>query len=595
MNKWRVETQILLGFTLTLVVLAVVGTLVYRSMTGLIGTSKAAAASQRALAVFDGIDSALSQAKAHERNYLFLDDKTDLAARQAAITRIQAGLDMLGPVLAGDPRQSENLLLLRHDIADQMRLLDRLPAGHTVKFAAAALQLTGETERQLMRKINYRLNHMRQTELAHLTQRQADTSHHLRDTFAALALLLIVSAASRSLLYVGIRHEMRERREAEAALENHASLLRESEQRMNAIVDTAAEAIIVIDDNGIIDRFNAAAEHIFRYRADEVIRKAVSILMPPSSHDQHDSYIRDYLRTDKTGIIGMGRETEGRRKNGEIFPMELSVSEIRIAGKHLFTGVLRDISERKRREQDLASAIQELQHTNEELKNFAYVVSHDLKAPLRAISSLADWLQTDCGDRLGTEGKEYLRLLGGRARRMDLLIEGILEYSRVGRVKEVRASVNLDSLIHEILDLLSPPSCIRVEIASPLPVLTAEPTRMRQLFQNLISNAIKFMDKPEGIVRIARTMTDGAWCFSVSDNGPGVERRHQENIFQLFQTLAPRDRIEGTGVGLALAKKIVELYGGRIWIESTPGHGSTFFFTLPHASLTRLSDRECIQ
>ena len=361
---------------------------------------------------------------------------------------------------------------------------------------------------------------------------------------------------------------------------------------MHAIVDTAAEAIVVIDQNGIIDRFNAAAERTFGYDAAEIIGKNVSVLMPDPYREQHGSYISNYLRTGRAHVIGIGRETEGRRKDGRIFPIELSVSEIRIAGKHLFTGVLRDISRRRQRNQELADAMQELQSTNEELKNFAYIVSHDLKAPLRAIGSLADWLRADYTDRLDAEGKEYLRLLAGRVRRMDQLIEGILEYSRVGRVRETRVSVDLDELIHDILDLLSPPPHIRVEVDAPLPVLTAEPTRMRQLFQNLISNAIKYMDKPEGLIRIAGHAANGEWRFSVADNGPGVEPRHQEKIFQLFQTLAPRDRIESTGVGLALAKKIVELYGGRIWIESTPGQGSSFFFTLRQTSLTRLSDTE---
>ncbi len=592
MNRWRVESQILFAFTLALVVLAIVGALVYRAMSGFIDTSKAAAASRQALAAFDGIDSSLNQATAHERSYLILGDNGDLAARQAAVTRVNAYLAELDRLLSNDPQQNARLRILRRTVADRLLVFEQPPSGRLRSFSAIRQRLTRGPGRTLMRQIRNQVGQMERAEMARLTQRRAAIDRHLHETLATLALLLLFSAASLSLLYVGIRREIHERLQAEAALKRHAELLRESEQRMHAIVDTAAEAIIVIDGNGIIDRFNAAAERTFGYSATEVIGKNVSVLMPDPYHEQHDSYISNYLHTGKARIIGMGRETEGRRKDGRIFPIELSVSEIRIAGKHLFTGVLRDISRRRQRDQELANTMQELQSSNEELKNFAYIVSHDLKAPLRAIGSLADWLRADYTDRLDSEGKEYLRLLAGRVRRMDQLIEGILEYSRVGRVRETRVSVDLDEMIHEILDLLSPPPHIRVEIEGPLPVLTAEPTRMRQLFQNLISNAIKYMDKPEGLIRISGHAANGELHFSVSDNGPGVEPRHHEKIFQLFQTLAPRDRIEGTGVGLALAKKIVELYGGRIWIESTPGQGSSFFFTLRQASSTRLSNTE---
>ncbi len=581
MNKWRVETQILAGFTLALAVLAIVGVLAYRTLTGFIDTSAATAGSRQALAAFNGVYSSLNQAEAHQRSYLILRDKTDLIARQAAITNVNRLLADLRPLLAYDPNQSARLLQLQHHVADQLQLLDRVLKNSPHGIEAVHRQLASEPGHVQMHNIRDLLMLMQKSETTRLDQRRATTDRQARETLAALTLLLAFSAASLSFLYVHIRREIWERRHAETALGQQAERLRESEQRMRAIVDTAVEAIVVIDENGNIDRFNAAAERTFGYHVAEIIGRNVSVLMPSPYREQHDSYIRNYLRTGRARIIGMRWETEGRRKDGQIFPIEISVSEIRVSGKHLFTGVLRDISRRRQQKQELANTMQELQNTNEELKSFAYIVSHDLKAPLRAIGSLAEWIQSDFGDRLDSEGKDYLRLLGGRVRRMDQLIEGILEYSRVGRVNETWVHVDLDQMIHEIVDLLSPPAHIRIEVEGPLPVLTAEPTRMRQLFQNLLSNAIKFMDKPKGIIRVAGHVADDGWRFSVADNGPGIELRHHERIFQLFQALAPRDRIEGTGVGLALVKKIVELYGGHIWIESTPGQGSTFFFTLP--------------
>ena len=586
LNKWRVESQVLAGFALALAVLALAGVLVYRTISGFIDTSQAAAASRQAIVAFEGIYASLNEVDAHERSYFVLGDPIDLVRRQNALNHVHTYLDQLDVLLATEPQQRARLRLLRHDVSARLRFLDRALAlaRRQRHFPTIHPDLAGPMSGALMGTIHHLIIRMRESETAQLNLRRADTDRRLQETLSALALLLLLSAASLSSLYVGIRHEIRERRDAETALRMQAERLRESEQRMHAILDTAAEAIIVIDEHGIIDRFNAAAERIFGYRADEVIGANVSVLMPPPHSESHAGYLQRYLNTGTPHIIGIGRETEARRKDGYVFPIELSVSETRLGAKLLFTGVLRDISERRQHETDLARTMHELQSSNEELKNFAYVVSHDLKAPLRAIGSLAAWLNADYAGQLGEEGAEYLRLLGGRVRRMDQLIEGILEYSRVGRVTEALAPVDLGVIIREIVDLLAPPPSIRIEIDDPLPVLTAEPTRMRQLFQNLLSNAIKFMDKPAGLIRISALVVDGSWRISVADNGPGVEVRHQDKIFQLFQTLAPRDRIEGTGVGLALAKKIVELYGGHIWIESTPGQGSTFFFTFPHAS-----------
>jgi PAS domain S-box-containing protein len=350
---------------------------------------------------------------------------------------------------------------------------------------------------------------------------------------------------------------------------------------LQAIFDTAVDGIITIDERGIIERFNPAAEAIFGYSMAEVAGKNISMLMPSPYREAHDSYLAHYLQTGQKAIIGIGREVIGLRKDGTTFPMDLAVGETRQGGRCMFTGSVRDISERKRIAEQEALLMRELESANEELKNFAYVVSHDLKAPLRAIGSLADWLSADYADKFDAEGKEHMRLLVSRVHRMDSLIDGILLYSRVGRVKETAAPVDLDSLVREIIDLLAPPPNIAVTIETPLPTIVTEPTRIQQVFQNLLSNAIKYMDKPEGKIRFGCVAEGSEWKFSVADNGPGIEERHFDRIFQLFQTLVPRDKVESTGVGLSLVKKIVEMYGGRIWLESSMGEGSTFFFTLP--------------
>lgn len=232
-------------------------------------------------------------------------------------------------------------------------------------------------------------------------------------------------------------------------------------------------------------------------------------------------------------------------------------------------------------EEELQQKTLEIERSNKELEEFAYAVSHDLKAPLRGISRLSEWLVQDYGDQLGEDGKKQLRMLYGRTCYMQTLIDGILEYSRIGRVREHITAIDLREVIEQVIDLLQPPPQIDIEFEGNLPRIHAEKTRIHQLFQNLLGNAIKFMDKPKGMIRIRCEDAGNMWRFSVSDNGPGIDEKYFDRIFQLFQTLGIRDEMGGdTGVGLALVKKIVRLYGGKIQVHSEVGKGSTFIFTL---------------
>jgi len=240
-----------------------------------------------------------------------------------------------------------------------------------------------------------------------------------------------------------------------------------------------------------------------------------------------------------------------------------------------------NITERKLAEQKQVTLLNELEKSNKELKDFARIVSHDLKAPLRGIKMLAEWISEDYSDKLDEDGKENLELLTERTHKMHRLIDGILEYSRVGRIREKSVPVDLNELVGEITEMLAPPDNIKIKVKSQLPVITGEQTRITQLFQNLLSNAVKYIDKSEGLVEIDCVTEDGFHKFSISDNGPGIEEKNFERVFQIFQTLVPNDDPESTGIGLTIAKKIVRLYGGDIWLESKPGEGTTFFFTFP--------------
>lgn len=243
------------------------------------------------------------------------------------------------------------------------------------------------------------------------------------------------------------------------------------------------------------------------------------------------------------------------------------------------------MTQHKQLEVEQAHLIHELQAANAELKSFAYMVAHDLKAPLRAISALADGIVVGQKERLDAEGQEHLRLLVQRVRRMDTLIDGMLHYSRTGWKQGALIAVDSYGQVQEVIDALSPPKHITITVAPSLPTVRAEKTALYQVFQNLIANAICYGDKPQGLIHVDCTDHGDSWCLSVADNGPGIEARHFERIFQLFQTLNARDRVESAGVGLAIVKKIVEQGGGRVWVESTPGIGSVFYFTLPKTNV----------
>lgn len=228
----------------------------------------------------------------------------------------------------------------------------------------------------------------------------------------------------------------------------------------------------------------------------------------------------------------------------------------------------------------------ELERSNRDLDQFAYVASHDLKAPLRAISTLAGWLEEDLGERLSPDEREQLQLMRGRVRRMDNLVEGILQYSRVSRLESQYERVELGQLVQEVFEDLGTPPGVLVEADPGLPTLQTRRVRLKQVLANLITNAVKYHDKKgKGAwVKVGCKIVGGGKTggqvelieISVADNGPGIAPEHHHKIFQIFQTLQPRDKVESTGLGLALVSKLVEDEGGRVWVESDAGKGATF-------------------
>jgi two-component system sensor kinase FixL len=403
--------------------------------------------------------------------------------------------------------------------------------------------------------------------------------HRRKDgtTFFTETSLKLVSQKTEDFI-IAIARDVTERKQAEEAL-------RESEERYKNLFKANIDGILIADVTTKKFRYaNPAICRMLGYSEEELTRMSVADIHPKESLEQVSAEFEAQVSGAKT----TAEDLPCVRKDGQVISVSINAGMVTINQTEYLLGVFRDITERKKAEQRQAQLIQELERTNQEvenvnqeLKDFAYIVSHDLKAPLRGIKTLVDWITADCADKLNGDSRQQINLLTSRVSRMHNLIDGILQYSRVGRVKEEKVVVNLNELAAEAIDMVAPPENITITIENELPTIVFEPTRIMQVFQNLLSNAVKYMDKPKGQIKVNCVEEDGFWKFSIADNGPGIEEKNFERIFKIFQTLTPRDEFESTGIGLTITKKIVELYNGKIWVESKPGHGSTFFFTLP--------------
>lgn len=370
-----------------------------------------------------------------------------------------------------------------------------------------------------------------------------------------------------------------------AQVAQHASYLK---QIMNTIID----GLIVIDDRGTVQSMNTAAEKLFNYAPEEVIGRNVKMLMPEPYHGEHDGYIKNYRETGKTKVIGIGREVTGRRKDGSTFPMELGVSETRLNNRRLFAGTIRDITARKQLEHEKEKFIGALKQSNQELDDFAYIASHDLKEPLRGITNNALFLKEDLSEHLDDKTKKRIERMAYLCQRMERLVDDLLYFSRLGRQELAVQTTNLNEVISDITSMMETTlhdTNTQVVIPQPLPTITCDLPRITEVFRNLITNAVKYNKSEDKRIEIGCTEAANAndpkmksgMAFYVRDNGIGIPEQFHRDIFRIFKRLNEEDdTVKGTGVGLTFVQKIVERHGGRIWLDSKVGNGTTFYFTL---------------
>ena len=376
------------------------------------------------------------------------------------------------------------------------------------------------------------------------------------------------------------------------------SRLTASQNLIRTIVANVVDGVAIIDARGKIQSFNQAAVAMFGYPPDEVVGNDWHKLLAPAAEVNRDLLLHpaDPLQ----GVVSNDRSQQamGQRKNGDWFPIEFSIDTMAdddALGKTQQDRIIiiRDITERQqaaaklfatnRQLVDLNDALnvtnRSLIASNRELDQFAYITAHDLKAPLRAIASLSEWVEEDLTEQLSTETRSQMQLLRRRVYRMQALLDSLLEYSRSGRVPKPISRVDVHYMLTEIVDLLEPPATMTIEIRAPLPIFNTRKQPLQQVFSHLIDNAIRHHPTKVGRVEISALDLGDRYEFTIADDGDGIDPQYHDRIYTIFQTLTARDRQENVGVGLAIVKKIVAAEGGTIELDSAVGKGAIFKFT----------------
>jgi len=365
---------------------------------------------------------------------------------------------------------------------------------------------------------------------------------------------------------------------------------REAELR-HTLFERSADAHLLFDNNGILECNQAAIDMLRMPNREALLGRHPAEFSPEYQPDGKRS---DEVREELAALAyknGMHRfDWIHTRADGEEFPCEVTLTAVELESGPALLVIWHDISERKKAEklqreltQQVVAANRALERTNAELKEFAYVASHDLQTPLRGISGFAQFLKEDYGGKLDKQADEYLNRITDGAQRMQRLIKDLLAYSQVDLASSAFASIDLNTLLDDVVGYLR--AAIETNNAQvntgPLPTIQGNATQLFQLFQNLIANALKYGNNDQTVIQISAEAREDEWVFRVQDNGIGIAPEHHDRIFQIFRRLHTQKEYEGTGVGLALCRRIVERHGGRIWVESEAGNGSCFQFTLP--------------
>lgn len=377
----------------------------------------------------------------------------------------------------------------------------------------------------------------------------------------------IVDSKGKPIYLLGISNDITERKKAE--------------DQLHQIVESSPTALVLVDKEGKMILVNSQTEKLFGYNRKELIGQKVEMLIPKRFGEKHVEYRDEYFNNPKPRLMGTGRYLTGLRKNGTEISLEIGISPISTnQGIHVLATII-DISNLKKAEEEIKRKSEELARSNVELEQFAYVASHDLQEPLRMVTSYLQLLEKRYKDKLDKDATEFINYAVDGSSRMRTLILSLLDYSRINRVKSFE-DIDVKELLKEVLNDLAnqiKENNVTIKLEA-LPSIFGDRVLISQLFQNLISNAIKFKGEKNPEIVISGKKEGNEFLFSVKDNGIGIQKEYASKLFTIFQRLNTKENYPGTGIGLAICKKIVEKHSGKIWFESEFGKGSTFYFTL---------------
>jgi PAS domain S-box-containing protein len=358
---------------------------------------------------------------------------------------------------------------------------------------------------------------------------------------------------------------------------------RDSEARYQHLLESAPDGMVIVNTRGVIELANSQVEKLFGYTKREVLGKPIQLFIPQRFHRAHSEHLQRYFQALGKREMVTGVQFCGLRKDGTEFPAEVMLNPQESPDGTVVTAAIRDITERKKVEKLLAEKVADLKRSNDELEQFAYVASHDLQEPLRMVTSYMQLLSRRYKGRLDADADEFIAFAVDGTQRMKALINDLLVYSRAGATPPTFGQISSDHALDEALGNLRTAIAGSGAIVTrdPLPAIAIAYPQLVLVFQNLVGNAIKYRSAVVPHVHVSASKNGNQeWIFSVRDNGLGIEPQYLERIFVIFQRLHGRKEFEGTGIGLAICKKIVERQGGRIWVESEPGQGSTFRFAI---------------
>lgn len=548
----------------------------------------------------DGVMGSLFEMMVSNRGFLFTRDSSAAKAYIEARDKIFVHLDSAHFFIRNEQGQLARLNIIREMIKKRIAKMESGDSIFTVTKSSPQLQhsiLSGDSLQHEVRKVMQAMN-------AYAEAAIQKPEKPLYDTHSgALMLITLLGFITVGITYGGFHSLKKDIRNKESAKENRSETpdhMAESEARYRNLVNASSDAIIISDQEGNIISWNHTAGSVFGYSAEEALGRPLTMIMPVKYHEAYTERIQSVIRKGAAKLEGERTELEGRHKSGETFPMEMTLTHWISDGAHFFSVTIRNITEQKNIQNRLYETLHELKRSNEDLEQFAYVASHDLQEPLRKIRAFGDRLinrMEEVGDPLE---KEYTLKMVDAAMRMQTLIQDLLAFSMVSRDMGERQNADLNEIIMQVIEDLqiSIKEAGAVVHISRLPVIPdANAIQMQQLFQNLLSNAIKFRQEnttPE--IRITATELKGQqipypeidaspyrkyYQVTVKDNGVGFEEKYLERVFTIFQRLHGRGQYSGTGIGLAVCKRICQNHSGFITARSTPGKGTTFIVYLP--------------